>query len=124
MAGREKYADMTKAEKKVAAHLNNWDFDWFYEHPLFVYDEKKRPRVWTPDFFLPALNIYIEVCGSEDFDYSYREEIYKENEIPIVFLPVYEENGVWQKHLLKKMFAIEEKRHSNAMGKLKRLMDY
>jgi hypothetical protein len=124
MAGREKYADMSKAERKVAAHLNNWGFDWFYEHPLFVYDEKKRPRVWTPDFFLPALNIYIEVCGSENFDYSYREEIYKNNEIPVVFLPVYKENGFWQKHLLKTMFTIEEKRHSNAMGKLRKLMDY
>ena len=59
---------MTKAEKDVSEHLNKLKIPWIYQHPIFVYDEKNRPRVWTPDFYLPELKIHIEVCGSQNFD--------------------------------------------------------
>jgi len=35
-----------------------------YEHPVFVWDENQRPRVWNPDFNLIPFGVYIEVCGS------------------------------------------------------------
>jgi hypothetical protein len=57
---------MSEPERVVSEYLRDglgiW---WKYEFPIFVYDEKKRPRVWTPDFFLEKLNIYVEVVGSE-----------------------------------------------------------
>jgi len=65
------YADMEDSEKEVAEYLKQLRIYWLYESPIFVYDEKGRPRVWTPDFYLPQFGIYIEVCGSEDFDYEY-----------------------------------------------------
>jgi hypothetical protein len=58
---------------------------WRYQSPVFVYDEKGRPRVWTPDFYTPKLGIYIEVCGSENFNYAYREKIYEKNSFPVIF---------------------------------------
>ena len=81
MPGKEFYNDMKKSEIIVAKYLNDLDFDWFYEQPIFVYDEKKRPRVWAPDFYLPGFQVYLEVCGSKDFEksYKYREKIYKKN---------------------------------------------
>ena len=45
--------------------LDNW----------FVFDDKNRPRFWLPDFYIPILGVYIEVCGSERFDYEFRENI-------------------------------------------------
>lgn len=41
---------MTRAEKEVANVLKKLGIFWFYEQPVFVWDENKRPRVWAPDF--------------------------------------------------------------------------
>lgn len=60
------YADMEESEKIVAHFLRELNIWWIYESPVFVYDEKERPRVWTPDFYLPKLGMYVEVCGSEN----------------------------------------------------------
>ena len=62
------YERMTRAEKEVAELLKDLGIKWSYEHPVFVWDENKRPRVWAPDFYLSQFDIYIEVCGSNKFD--------------------------------------------------------
>ena len=48
------YKDMTDAEIQVADYLKELDLWWVYQFPVFVYDEKKRPRVWGPDFYIHA----------------------------------------------------------------------
>ena len=65
---------MTKFEKEVAILLRYLGIKWLYEHPIFVWDENKIPGVWAPDFFLVFLGIYIEVCGSKNFDLEYRKK--------------------------------------------------
>lgn len=45
------YEKMTRPEKEVANMLKQMGIQWSYEHPVFVWDENKRPRV----------------CASEDF---------------------------------------------------------
>lgn len=57
------HACMANSEKQVADYLRELDLWWVYEFPVFVYDEKKRPRVWTPDFQIPKLVMHVEVCG-------------------------------------------------------------
>lgn len=104
-------------------NLNKWDFDWCYEHPVFLFDDKNRPRVWTPDFYLPALQMYLEVCGSSDFDYDYRMKIYLENDVSVVFLHLYDDYEVWQKHLRDSILEIEEDRHNTVMKYLKKILD-
>ncbi|NIO37726.1 hypothetical protein GTO27_08485, partial [Candidatus Bathyarchaeota archaeon] len=91
---------------------------WLYEFPVFVYDEKKRPRVWTPDFYIPKLGMYIEVCGSEEFNYKYRKKIYKENGYHVVFVHYYKKKEEWKKYLVKRVTEIEEKRHDEVMKML------
>ena len=122
MAGKEFYKDMQKSEQIVAKYLNQNGFDWYYEHPVFLYDEKKRPRVWTPDFYLPEFQLYIEVCGSKDFDYSYRDEIYHKNDVPVVFLHLYKDKKEWEKWLRNKILEIEENRHNKVMQLVKKLL--
>jgi len=73
------------AEKEVAKHLKKYRIQWSYEHPVFVWDENKRPRVWTPDF-------YIEVCGSKSFDYNYRRKIFDRNGYMVIFFALLQEN--------------------------------
>jgi len=112
------YADMEKSEKQVANYLRELDLWWIYEFPVFVYDEKKRPRVWTPDFYIPKLGMYVEVCGSEKFDYKYREKIYKKNGYPVIFVHFYKKEEKWKNYLIARIREIEEKRHDEVMKML------
>ena len=116
------YEVMTDAEKQVAEYLMKLGIFWSYEAPVFVYDEKDRPRVWTPDFYLPQWEVYIEVCGDEKFNYEYREKIYKNNGFFIVFIHLYKEKEKWENFLLKRIIAVEEYRHNKAKNMLEKLL--
>jgi len=86
-----------------------------FESPIFLYDEKDRPRVWTPDFYIPKLGMYIEVCGSEKFDYEYRDRAYQKNGYHVIFVHAYKNAKQWKKFLLKTIMEIEEPRHDEVM---------
>jgi hypothetical protein len=94
------YEKMTEAEKKVANVLKEFGIQWSYEHPIFVWDENKRPRVWAPDFFLIPFGIYVEVCGSDQFDYKYRKKIFDKNGYRVIFLHLYKNTNMWKNHFL------------------------
>ena len=94
------YDKMTNAEREVAELLKDLGIKWSYEHPVFVWDENKRPRVWAPDFYLSSFGIYIEVCGSEYFDYDYRRKIFDNNGYRVIFLHLYKETHKWKSHLM------------------------
>jgi len=115
------YDDMEESEKQVADYLRELDLWWWYEHPAFVYDEKKRPRVWTPDFYIPKLGMYIEVCGSEDFNYEYREKVYKKNGYNVIFVHFYKRREKWENYLVKRIKEIEEKRHLEVMKMIEQI---
>ena len=108
------YDRMTDAEIEVANYLKEVDLWWVFEFPIFVYDENDRPRLWTPDFYIPKLGLYIEVCGSKEFDYEYRNEIYEKNGIPVVFLHYYKRRRKWKSFLAKIVVEIEQQRQSEA----------
>jgi hypothetical protein len=109
------YSEMRESEKEVSEFLDSLGLNWVFESPIFVYDEKERPRVWTPDFYVPKLGIFIEVCGSEDFKYEYREKIYRKNGFYVVFLHHYKEKEKWKTYVLKRIMEIEEQRHAEVM---------
>ena len=113
------YKGMTEAERQVARYLKKLDLWWVFEFPLFVYDENNRPRLWSPDFYMPKLGLFIEVCGSEKFDYEYRNKIYGKNGIPVVFLHYYKRQRKWKTFLAKRVMEIEQQRQSEA----KKLME-
>lgn len=94
------YDKMTNAEKEVAEMLKQMGIQWSYEHPVFVWDENKRPRVWAPDFFLIPFGIYLEVCGSENFDYNYRKKIFDNNGHRVIFLHLYKGPNRWKRHFI------------------------
>ena len=100
---------MTRSEKEVANLLKDLGVFWKYEKPVYVQDDHNRPRVWTPDFYLVQYGIYVEVCGSKDFDYEYRRKIFDRNDYHVIFLHLYKEKDKWKHHL---------------MSYLKKIMDY
>ncbi len=67
---------------------------------VFVWDENKRPRVWAPDFYLAPFGIYIELCGSERFDYDYKRDIYIRNGYDVIFLHLYKDINIWKHYLI------------------------
>jgi hypothetical protein len=95
------YDRMTHAEKDVAEVLKELRIQWSFEQPVFVWDEQRRPRVWTPDFYLLHFGIYVEVCGSEEFDYEYRRKIFARNGYQVIFLHLYKDKSKWKGHLFE-----------------------
>lgn len=95
------YDKMTKSEREVAELLKDLSIKWSYEHPVFVWDENKRPRVWAPDFYLIPFGVYVEVCGSENFDYEYRKKILGENGHRVIFLHLYKDAYKWKNHFFR-----------------------
>jgi hypothetical protein len=62
-------------------------------------DLENRPRVYSPDFYLPQLGLYIEVCGAER-DYEYRKKVYLKNHVPIIFVETWKyDKNQWQKYI-------------------------
>ena len=70
----------------------------------------ERPRIWTPDFFLPVLGIFIEVCGSGAFDYDFREQVYDKNVCRVIFVHHYKEPEKWKSFLVQRLFDMQIKR--------------
>ena len=103
---------MNNAEKKAAIFLEELNLRWIYEFPVFVYDDKKRPRVWIPDFYIPKLGMYIEICSEQRQDYEYKEKIFKENGYNVIFLHLYKEQNSWKQKLINSIMKIEDLRHS------------
>ena len=104
------YDKMTETEREVANYLEEKGLWWQFEFPVFIYENNKRPRLWTPDFFIPKLGLFVEVCGSKDFDYEFRRKIYDKNGLPVVFLHYYKNPKKWKAHLKKRIENIHEKR--------------
>jgi hypothetical protein len=115
------YADMMASERQVAEFLDELGFTWVFQSPIFLYDERKRPRVWSPDFYIPKLGTYIEVCGSKEFNYEYRKKIYSDNNIPVIYLHFYKQQKHWQKFIVLKIKEVEEQRHIEAMKQIENM---
>ena len=79
-----------------------------------MYEENDRPRLWAPDFFIPKLGIFVEVCGSKNYDYEFRRRIFDKNGIPVVFLHYYKNPNQWKAHLKTRIEQIQEKRSYEA----------
>ena len=83
--------------------------------PVFVYDDKDRSRVWTPDFYIPKLGIYVEVQGSKNVNYDYRKTIYKKNGIPIIFIHFFKDEEKWKNYFIVTMKEFAEARYQEVM---------
>ncbi len=108
------YKKMTKSEREVARYLKRKEIRWEFQFPVFAYGEKDRPRLYSPDFYLPTLGLFLEVCGSKEFDYEFRKGIYEKNGIPVVFLHYYKNPKKWKYFLGKRVEEIEQQRKIEA----------
>jgi len=57
-----------EAEREIAKLLSFYGLDWLYEPETFSIDFDAQGRAvgfFAPDFFVPALNLYIEVTAAK-----------------------------------------------------------
>jgi len=109
------YHDMTESERQVSEYLNKLELDHIFQFPVFVYDDKNRPRVWSPDFYIPELGMYVEVQGSKDVNYDYRKTIYKKNGIPIIFIHFFKDEEKWKNYFIVTMKEFAEAKYQQVM---------
>ena len=121
------FADMKHSEIQVAHFLKELGLHWIYESPVFLLDEKDRPRMWTPAFYIPKLIMYIEVCGGgKHINYEYRQKIYRKHGFHVIFVHFYKERKDWKRkrwknYIVKRIKEIAEKRHDEVMKLIKSL---
>jgi hypothetical protein len=108
------YEDMAETEREVAHYFGELGLQWVFESPVFVYDDRGRPRVWAPDFYLPTLGMYVEVWSSANKSHRYREDVYIKNGYRVVFVHCFGAKK-WREFLVKRIMAIEDDRHSEIM---------
>ena len=105
--------EMTREERKVANFLTEKKFIWKFQPSVSVIDDGNRTRLFNPDFYLTDLNIYIEVCGAERTEhYERTREIYKKNNVPIIYVETYKDEDKWKYFLLQSIKEIQDKRQS------------
>ena len=91
-------------ERKIGSFLEEAGLDFEYEAPLLVRD-RGRPRIWYPDFRLSDYRTLIEYFGVRD-DPSYEQmkrrkaTVYRNNNIPVLFLTEPDLRGDWKRRLL------------------------
>ena len=108
------YKRMTEPEREVADYFKRIGLRWKFEFPVFVFDEHERPRIFIPDFYIQKLGVFIEVCGSEKFDYNRRKKVYEENGVSVVFLHYYKHPTKWKSFLAGRITEIEQQRQTEA----------
>lgn len=103
------YDEMTDAERMVAVFINQLGFWWNYEQPVYISDDKDRPRIFVPDFYIPEIGVYVEVIGHKHVrDYARTAMLYQKNDTPILFIEV--NNRQWREELCAGILGIHQKR--------------
>ena len=95
--------EMTEPETQVAVFLDELGLEYRFEFPISIYEDNERFRIWYPDFFLPELMLHVEVCGSEQFDYSFRKKMYVKNKVGVIFVHFYKGPQAWKPYLVDRL---------------------
>jgi hypothetical protein len=99
----------SRGEAQIGRLLDRYGIPFFYEQPLIVYD-RGRHRLWHPDFTLPSYaGLIVEYAGMPDkpeymAGIRHKQRVYKDNEIPAMFVFPDELTGPdWPKLLYEKL---------------------
>ena len=116
------YDDLPRSKKQLADFLNEMGLRWVHQFPVVVYDKQKILQVYSPDFYIPKLRMFIECCGSQDFDYEYRGDIYDINGIRVIFVHVDKDETKWKRYLFNRIREIEDQKYTEIIDSLSRLV--
>lgn len=94
----------SEGETQIGRCLERHGIDYFYEHPLAVYDRGKL-RIWYPDFQIRPAALVIEYGGRLDDPcyaegWSHKHAVYAANGIDALMLTPRDLTGDWPRQLL------------------------
>jgi hypothetical protein len=101
----------SKGEYEIAKLLHKLGFEFEYEFPIAIVDDKK-PKLWYPDFYLKEYQVVVEYFGMYAHNTNYannadhKKEVYKD--CGIQFVSIYHINKKWEEYLLKSILAHQE----------------
>lgn len=102
---------ITRAEQRVADFLKGLNVWWEFQPALIIKDKYNKNRIVYPDFFLPSLGIYVEVCGADRPEkYLDRRKMYKNNQIPVIFVETFKPDQKWKAHFLYGVDKVQKER--------------
>lgn len=91
-------------ELKIGQLLNENNINWIRKIYLSYHDQSLCQRTYTPDFYLPEYNRYLEVKGYfSETDKLKLQAVIKENNIDLILIRQAEINDI--DNLIKKLLA-------------------
>ena len=80
---------------------------------------RKCGRLWTSDFYLPDIKIYVEIYESESSDLEYKKNMYAENKLDVIFLQFFKKDLTWKENFLGQLKIIT----NNSRKKINNLIE-
>jgi hypothetical protein len=98
----------SKAEQQVAEFLSELTLVYESQPKLTINDQYHKEKTVSPDFFLPAFGVYLEVCGAQRNDYyNGKKEMYEANNIKVIFIETYKPEEKWKLYFLARIIQIQ-----------------
>ncbi|MBN1211370.1 MAG: hypothetical protein JXA92_02225 [candidate division Zixibacteria bacterium] len=92
----------SRYEKKAVEYFRAENIEFLYE-PLLLLDGKK----YRPDFFLPAFDLFVEICGYGLMPHyrdriAFKKQLYKKHDLRVIFI-TYNGRGSLEKLIEKEL---------------------
>ena len=95
-------------ERRIGYFLDKHSIRYRYEPGLMVESAGSKPRIWYPDFYLPAFGAYIEyygMVGQRQYERGIKakQSVYNKMGIDVVGLFPWMLAQNWQKYIMKEL---------------------
>ena len=111
----------SQGERRLAGLLDSYDIRYRYEQGVLV-EDKEKPKIWHPDFYLPEFSVYIEyfgLAGNQDYDLGIKRKKHIYSEMGLDVIPVYPWTFYddWQGYVMGSLRGILDRRLDTFFGK-------
>lgn len=111
----------SEGERRLAELLDSYDIRYRYEQGVLV-EDKKKPKIWHPDFYLPEFGVYIEyfgLAGNQEYDLGIKRKKRIYSEMGLDVIPVYPWTFCddWQGYVMDSLHGILNRRLDTLFGK-------
>ncbi len=111
----------SEGERRIAYFLENNSIKYHYESGILITSDQK-PRIWSPDSYLPEFSAYIEyfgLVGKQNYDDGIKRKETLYSKAGLAVIPVYPWtfSGNWQEYIMEELESIIIRRYKNLMTK-------
>lgn len=112
--GQKKDGFKSEGERRIGEFLDSYGIRYRYEQGVLV-EDKGKPKIWHPDYFLPEFGIYLEyfgLAGEPDYDRGIKrkKKIYSEMGLEVISVYPWHFCDDWRGYILDNIEGIQNKR--------------